>query len=87
MSDITIIDVREPFEYAGGHIEGAINVPVGVLAEGVPPQLAALPMGQEIVVYCQSGSRAAMATELLQRFGFTNVRNGINQAHVRDWLG
>ena len=74
----TIIDVREPSEYAAGHAEGAINAPVGTL-ESNPPVLANLAKDTPIIVYCRSGVRAHQSSQILTRLGFTNVTNGINQ--------
>ena len=74
----TLLDVRSPEEFSGGHIAGAISIPVQELAGRVGE------LGNEageIVVYCQSGGRSAMATRLLQSNGFTNVHDlgGIGQ--------
>ena len=76
-----LIDVREPAEYATGHIEGAINIPRGVLefeVQATPaldnvtdPALAL--RDRPIVLYCRSGGRAALAADSLQQMGFTRV--------------
>jgi rhodanese-related sulfurtransferase len=58
----TIIDVREPMEYASGHIAGSLNVPLGRLAD------ATLPEGP-LVLVCQTGNRSAKGMELLRRRG------------------
>ena len=50
----TVIDVREPMEYASGHIAGSLNVPLGRLDN------ATLPPGP-LVLVCQSGNRSARA--------------------------
>ncbi|MDH4282452.1 MAG: rhodanese-like domain-containing protein [Myxococcales bacterium] len=68
----TLIDVRSPGEFSGGHVEGAINIPVGELSG----RLAELgDKTGEIVLYCQSGARSAMAKRLLERKGFENVHD------------
>ncbi|MEB3242033.1 MAG: rhodanese-like domain-containing protein [Cyanobacteriota bacterium] len=51
---VSVIDVREPMEYASGHIAGSLNVPLGRL-DGTP-----LPEGP-LVLVCQSGNRSAKA--------------------------
>lgn len=59
------IDVREPDEFATGHLEGAVNIPLGSLqsrADGLAGRHA-------IVVYCQAGDRSASAVSLLERAG------------------
>lgn len=75
---ILILDVREPGEYAEGHIPGALNIPRGMLEPKADleypnrePRLAdrSLP----IIVHCASGARSAFATDVLQSMGFTNV--------------
>ena len=78
-----LIDVREPEEYAAGHLPGAVNLPRGVLEfriEAHPalacrtsPELA--DRGRPLVLYCLTGGRSALATESLQRLGFTLVRS------------
>lgn len=81
MQDRIIIDVRERFEYASGHVEGAINIPPSELMKGAP-QLANVPKDTEIILYCRSGSRSRTAIMILTQQGFTNLVNGINQDYV-----
>lgn len=67
-----LVDVRTPGEYAGGHIPGAVNVPlqqIGSIAAAVPE--AATPL----FVYCLSGGRSAQAAAALKRAGYGDVRN------------
>jgi rhodanese-related sulfurtransferase len=68
-----ILDVRTPAEYARSHVPGARNIPHDQLAE----QLEALAehREREIVVYCESGRRAAHAIETLEDAGFRGVRH------------
>ena len=80
---VAIIDVREPDEYAAGHLPGAVNIPRGVLefqveahpavANVVDPALSH--KEQPVLVYCRTGGRAALAACALQELGFTNVRS------------
>jgi rhodanese-related sulfurtransferase/glyoxylase-like metal-dependent hydrolase (beta-lactamase superfamily II) len=67
----TLLDVREPFEFVSGHVPGALNIPLGQLAAGH----TALEARREIVVICASGSRSALAAQLLRRAGFATVSN------------
>jgi rhodanese-related sulfurtransferase len=60
--DVTVIDVREPMEYVGGHIAGSLNIPLSRITE------ADLPQGP-LVLVCQSGNRSAKALALLQQLG------------------
>lgn len=64
-----LIDVREPSEYAGGHVPGAMNVPLGSLGA----KLGKLDPQAETYVICHSGSRSASAARMLKRAGFGQV--------------
>lgn len=57
---ITIVDVREPMEFVGGHIPGSRNIPLALLAE------ASLPAGP-LVLVCQSGARSERGLDSLSR--------------------
>jgi len=69
-SDAFILDVREPSEFKRGHVEHALNVPLGGLRE----RIAELPSDREIWTYCYVGQRSYFATRILEQYGFT-VRN------------
>ena len=56
-------------EFNKGHIDGAINIPVQIIAKTGP----VVPKEQKIEVYCMSGDRAQMAKLILGHKGFTNV--------------
>ncbi|MCX6727322.1 MAG: rhodanese-like domain-containing protein [Candidatus Saccharibacteria bacterium] len=79
--DRIIIDVREPEEYDRGHVPGAINIPPNEIMAGAS-KLNEVPKDTELVLYCVSGSRSTVSMQYLQRLGFTNLVNGINQHHV-----
>jgi phage shock protein E len=67
-----LLDVRTPGEFAGGHLPGAVNIPVDELQA----ELRQLPdPGRVIVVYCRSGMRSSRATGLLRRAGFQTVHD------------
>jgi rhodanese-related sulfurtransferase len=71
-----IIDVREPSEFADGHVTGAINVPRGLLEFNIWPEVGypdKTDMGKKITLYCKTGGRAALAAKSLRELGFTNV--------------
>lgn len=77
---LVLVDVREPSEFAEGHIEGAINLP---LTSGVlEAEHGTLPSDKPIVVYCRSGRRSDIAAKLLEGEGFQPIYDlgGIN-----DW--
>lgn len=69
-----LIDVRSAGEYAGGHIEGAVNLPLDRLAQDIAHAVPdrAVPL----LLYCQSGMRSGMACQLLRQLGYTQIRNG-----------
>lgn len=77
-----IIDVREPSEFASGHVEGAVNIPPATLMAGLPPELANIPKDTEIILYCLSGARSNSSIHILRQHGFTNLVNGINRQQV-----
>lgn len=69
----TIIDVRTPEEFAGGHVADAINIPLHEL----PQRLDEIKkMKQPIVAYCRSGNRSGMAVAILKQHGLTEAYNG-----------
>lgn len=68
-NDHFLVDVRTPEEFAAGHIEGAVNIPVQVLDQ----YISELPSDQPIVVYCRSGNRSATAVDMITRAGYSNV--------------
>jgi rhodanese-related sulfurtransferase len=61
-----LLDVRSPGELAGGHNEGALNIPLDQLAA----RLGELDGSRGVVVYCRSGARSEMARGLLAQAGF-----------------
>ncbi len=61
-----VLDVREPYEYVGGHVPGARLVPVGQ----VPARLPDIPRGERVYVVCASGNRSRVVTDLLRRSGY-----------------
>ncbi len=81
-----IIDVREPNEYASGHIIGALNIPPAILMAG-SELLSGVSADAEIIVYCLSGSRSAVSINVLQAMGYNNVINGINKDQVASKYG
>ncbi|TYT26400.1 sulfurtransferase [Luteimonas viscosa] len=81
--DAVLIDVREPDEYAQGHLPGAVNLPRGVLEFQIHAHPAmgctaseslALP-DRPLVLYCRTGGRSALAAESLQQLGFSDVHS------------
>lgn len=65
------VDVREPDEFAAGHIAGALHVPLGSLQR----RLGEIPQGGPILTYCGHGDRSATALSLIERAGLGPVLN------------
>lgn len=74
--DVFILDVREPHEFAAGHVPGATLIPLGQLSS----RLSEIPKDKTVVAVCRSGNRSGQATELLRQRGFNahNMRGGMN---------
>ena len=70
--EFVFIDVREQWEYDEFNL-GAQLIPLGSIGEASADLQEH--KDAEIVVHCRSGQRSGMAKQLLQSFGFTNVRN------------
>ena len=66
----SLIDVRQPSEFASGHIPNAINMPLQTLIAN----LDKIPQDRPVVLYCTTGYRTAMGVMTLQMLGHTNVR-------------
>ena len=68
-----VIDVREPAEYDAAHLPGAVGIPRGVLEFKTGDHPALANKAAEILLYCKSGGRSALAALNLQRLGYCNV--------------
>ncbi|BCS54346.1 FAD-dependent oxidoreductase [Geobacter sp. SVR] len=66
-----LLDIREPVEFQLGAIPGAVNIPLNELRG----RLQELPRDRQIVVYCQVGLRAYLASRILLQNGFRSVKN------------
>ncbi|MEO6839071.1 MAG: rhodanese-like domain-containing protein [Ginsengibacter sp.] len=70
---LTVLDVRKPTEFADGHVKDAINIPLAEMIDVA--QIAQLEEDQNIYIHCGSGYRSVIASSLLKRQGFHNLRN------------
>lgn len=69
-----VIDVREPEEYAAGHIQGAVNMPRGLLEFKLSgPSLERRDLN--VVLYCKTSGRAALSACSMQAMGYLNVQS------------
>lgn len=70
-ADVTLIDVREPWEHNAVHIPDTLLIPMNE----VPRQLDAIPTDKTVIVYCRSGNRSGQITNFLRRQGYERVHN------------
>lgn len=70
--EVIILDVREQDEYDGGHIPGAVLLPVGTIDEDTAAEV--IPeKDSSVLVYCLSGNRSKTASSKLADLGYTNI--------------
>jgi rhodanese-related sulfurtransferase len=68
-----LIDVRTSAEYAGGSVEGALNIPLDEIGKRIEEKVK--DKNTAILVFCLSGARSAMAKRALISAGYKNVHN------------
>ena len=78
---LQVIDVRQPGEFNGGHVPGALNLTLAHLDEN----LNKIDRERPVAVICQSGFRSSIATSLLERQGITDTMNIVGG--TSGWLG
>lgn len=69
--NLVVLDVRAPEEFAAGHVPGAVNIPY----DQVAARLAEVPKDKDLVLYCRSGRRVAIAAEVLAQNGYTRLQH------------
>lgn len=77
-----LVDVRTPQEYAEGHVQGSVNIPLDQVAN----QLEKFKNHDNIIVFCRSGNRSGQALQILKENGFSNVVNGGTWENVESIL-
>ena len=65
-----VVDVREPYEFVGGHVPGAVSLPMGDILD----RLDELPRDRTVYLICAVGARSMQVAHYLQQVGF-DVRN------------
>lgn len=78
-----IIDVREPDEYAAGHVPGSINIPRGQIESQIWNHVDKTDLNKPIVLQCQAGRRASLAAQSLGAIGFTQTKAVV--MNLDDW--
>lgn len=71
--NLVIVDVRKPVEYAEGHVENALNLPLIDIKD--PGNLANLEEKDNLYIHCARGYRSVIAASLLKKQGYNNLRN------------
>lgn len=69
-----LVDVRSNAEFASGHIDGALHLPLDQLQQGAQRLLP--DPSQPLIVYCASGARSAFACAVLSQMGYSQAMNG-----------
>ncbi len=69
--NVLLLDVRTAREYQEGHIEGAVNIPFDEILR----RYGEIDKGKRIIVYCHTGRRSALASQMLANLGYENVAN------------
>ncbi len=80
--EAVILDVRDPNEFAAGHLPGAINISRGTLEFAVFNKISDL--NSKIYVYCKSANRSTLATKTLNDLGYKNAV--LMDAQFKDWI-
>ena len=78
---LVLVDIREQNEWSLGHIPNAIYIGRGVLERGMEAQV---PRDANVVLYCQSGNRSALAARVLEEMGYIRVAS--MTGGIRDWV-
>jgi len=69
--DAKLIDVREDNEWQAGHAAGATHLGKGIIERDIETQVP--DKATELILYCGGGYRSALAADVLQKMGYTNV--------------
>jgi rhodanese-related sulfurtransferase len=77
-----VLDVRDPNEYAAGHLPGSINVSRGTLEMNIWGKIS--DQSAKIYVYCKTAGRSALATKTLNDLGYKNAV--LMDAQFEDWI-
>jgi rhodanese-related sulfurtransferase len=84
-SGAVLIDVRTPEEFAGGHLDGALNI--DVQSADFDARITELDPAGTYLIYCRSGNRSAAAIETMEGLGFTNLSDLGSLSEAADATG
>ena len=71
--DVTVVDVRNNWEYDEEHVNNAVNIPLNE----IPARIDEIrKLNGPVILYCRSGNRSGAAVHILKQAGITNVYNG-----------
>ena len=73
MPGVSVVDVRETWEFSEGHYPNSLNIPLGEVPSRLDELMA---MSKPLILVCRSGNRSGMAATMLQNNGATEVYNG-----------
>jgi hydroxyacylglutathione hydrolase len=71
--NLLVVDVRKPSEFANGHVNGAINIPLDEMID--PGTMANIEETDNVYVHCAGGYRSVIASSIMKRQGIHNLRN------------
>jgi len=72
-NEAVVIDVRTPAEFANGHVEGSVNIPLDVIANRVE---TIKKYNKQIITCCRSGARSGSAANILNNHGIDSINGG-----------
>jgi rhodanese-related sulfurtransferase len=82
--EVQFLDVREPFEWNEGRIEGSVHIPLQAVLDG---RTEGLDPSRPIVIYCRTANRSEVARLMLEARGFeASVMEGGSEAWVAEGL-
>jgi phage shock protein E len=71
--DVTVVDVRNTWEYEEGHVNNAMNIPLNEIPARIDEFRK---LNGPVIFYCRSGNRSSAAVHILKQAGITNIYNG-----------
>ena len=77
-----LVDVRTPAEWAEGHVNNSVNIPLDIVESNIE-----LFKGKDqVIVFCRSGNRSGQAKVILEQHGIANVTNGGTWQDIKQYI-